>query len=153
MLLTNLNILKDQGIGVNIDIAQSKYDDAIVKNADSHNFFNIALTTKVYGADVKVGYDATNDKVGVISTTTDSKIGQTAGALRHNIANLTNATAVYAKAGYNIDKATNVFVAYDNISADEGDSNEYEVGAKYKVNKKFGISGYVDYLDLLALHI
>jgi hypothetical protein len=144
MLMTKLNVLKDQGIGVNIDIAQSKSDD---KNADSHNFFNIALTGKVSGADVKVGYAATNDKKGVINTSGDSKIGKTAGELRHNVANLTNATAIYAKAGYKLDKATKVFVAYDNISANEGDSNEYEVGAKYKVNKKFGISGYVDYLD------
>jgi hypothetical protein len=147
MLMTNLNILKDQGIGVNIDIAQSKYDDAVVKNADSHNFFNISFTGKVSGADVKVGYAATNDKAGVINTHDDSKIGQTTGALRYNVANLTDATAVYAKAGYKLDKATKVFVAYDNISADEGDSNEYEVGAKHKVTKKFGISGYVDYLD------
>jgi hypothetical protein len=147
MLLTNLNILKDQGIGVNIDIAQSKSDD---KNADSHNFFNIALTAKVSGADVKVGYAATNDKKGVINTHDDSKIGQTAGALRYNVANMTNAKSLYAKAGYKLDKVTNVFVAYDNISADEGDSNEYEVGAKYKVNKKFAISGYYDILDMGA---
>ncbi len=144
MLMTNLNILKDQGIGVNIDIAQSKESK---KGSDSHNFFNISFTGKVSGADVKIGYAATNDKKGVINTSDDSKIGTTAGELRHNVANLTDATAVYAKAGYNVTKAANVFVAYDNITADEGDSNEYQVGAKYKVNKKFGISGYVDYLD------
>jgi hypothetical protein len=149
MLMTNLNILKDQGIGVNIDIAQSKFDD---ENADSHNFFNIALTAKVSGIDAKIGFAKTNKNDGVINTSDDSAIGTTAGELRYNIANMTDTKSLYAKAGYNVTEAANVYVAYDNISQDvkygDGNSNEYEVGAKYKVNKKFGVSGYYDYLDM-----
>jgi len=149
MLLTNLNILKDYGIGVNFDIAQSKLNAA---NADNHLFYNIALTTNVAGVDAKIGYAATNDKLGVINTSDDSKIGQTTGALRYNIANFTDAKAIYAKLGYNVTAATNVYAAYDHINQDkkngDGSSNEYEVGASHKINKKFTVSGYYDYLDM-----
>jgi predicted porin len=148
MLLTDIKI-PETGVGVKLDYAQSKLTTA---NADNHNFYNIALTANVAGLDAKVGFAKTNDNKGKINTDSHSKIGTTAGELRYNIANKTDAKSLYAKAGYNVTKAAKVFVAYNHISQDvkygDGNSNEYEVGAKYKVNKKFGISGYYDVLNM-----
>jgi predicted porin len=143
MLLTDIKI--PGGFGVKFDYGQSKLTTA---GAKSHKYANLAFTAKIAGVNAIVGAAKTNDRAGKINTSADSKIGTTAGELRHNVANMTNAKSLYAKAGYNVTKAANVFVAYDNIKADEGDSNEYEVGAKYKVNKKFGISGYYDILNM-----
>jgi hypothetical protein len=147
MLLTNIKV-PDTGVGVKLDYAQSKLTTA---GAKSHKYANLALTANVAGVDAIVGYAKSGANEGTINTSDDSKIGQTAGALRYNIANMTDAKSLYAKLGYDVTEATNVFVAYDHISQDvkygDGDSNEYEVGAKHKVNKKFGISGYYDVLS------
>jgi hypothetical protein len=150
MLLTDIKI--PGGFGVKFDYAQSKLTTA---NADDHSYYNLAVTAKVAGVNAIVGYAGTNDKGGVINTSADSKIGNTVGELRHNIANETDVDSIYLKVGYDVTKAANVFVAYNNISQNQdaaktrnGDSNEYEVGAKYKVNKKFAISGYYDVLDM-----
>jgi hypothetical protein len=151
MLLTDIKI-PETGVGVKLDYAQSKLNKNMLANAKNHLFYNLALTANVAGVDAKIGYAATNDNKGKINTNDDSEIGQTAGELRYNIANMTDAKSLYAKLGYDVTEATNVYVAYNNISQDNkkgnGDSNEYEVGAKYKVNKKFGVSGYYDYLDM-----
>jgi hypothetical protein len=151
MLLTNIKI-PETGVGVKLDYAQSKKTAA---NSDDHSYYNLAVTAKVAGVNAIVGYAKTNKNDGVINTSDDSKIGTTTGALRYNIANMTDAKSLYAKAGYNVTEAANVFVAYNHISQNQdtkktrkGDSNEYEVGAKYKVNKKFGISGYYDVLNM-----
>jgi len=129
MLMTNLNVLKDYGIGVNFDVAQSKLTTT---GADNHKFVNLALTSNVAGLDAKIGYAATNNVKGAINTSDDSVIGAVPCELRDNVANMTDAKSLYAKVGYNIDEATNVFVAYNHIKntfkkgedKSKGNSNE-----------------------------
>jgi hypothetical protein len=154
VLMTNLNVVK--GVSVAFDVAQAKKDEKDAKTKPQvHRYYNLALNAKVSGISAKVGAAKTNDRAGIINTSVDSKIGNTVGELRHNIANETDAKSLYAKLGYDVTEAAKVFVAYNNISQNQdtkktrnGDSNEYEVGAKYKVNKKFGISGYYDVLNM-----
>jgi len=57
----------------------------------------------------------------------------------YNIANTTDEKAIYGKIGYNVDAKTNVYVSYvttDNLGDD------LTFGAKYKYNKKLGLSAY-----------
>jgi hypothetical protein len=151
MLMTNLNVVK--GVSVAFDIAQSKEDEkGATEKKQVHRYYNLALNTKVSGVSVKVGAAKTNDRDGVINTSADSKIGKIPGMeLRKNIANETGAAALYVKAGYDVNKATNVYVAYNHVAQKieygDGNSNEYKVGTKYKVNKKFGVSTYYDIIN------
>ncbi|WP_024787145.1 MULTISPECIES: major outer membrane protein [unclassified Lebetimonas] len=156
IVMTNLNFLKDYGVGIKADFATSKLDDKSLglTNVSNHNYFNIALNANVSGINGEVGYASTNDKAGVIATSDYAVIGQVPAELRYNVANLTDVDVWYAKAGYNINEKTNVWASYVSINQSNGknagtinatknvDSNEFDVGGGYKFNKKFGVSAY-----------
>ena len=178
VLMTDLNILKDYGIGVKFDYAQSELNadgvfnvvkaaspvaaGAIGTSSDlkvgTHRFYNIALTANVMGFDGMLGYASTNKKAGIIATSNDSAIGHVPAVLRYNVANELNADTIYAKAGYKINDATNLYVSYVDIdekdcgTPNDGinyrakdkdiDSTEIDLGGSYAVNKKLTFSGY-----------
>jgi hypothetical protein len=152
IVMADLNVLKDYGVGVKADFATSKLDDSILANADNHNYYRIALTGNVSGIDAELGYAATNDKVGVIATSDDAVIGQIPMELRYNVANMTDVNVWYGKLGYNIDEKTNIWASYASIDqskkAGNDDSNEFDIGAGYKFNKKFGANVYYANLDM-----
>jgi hypothetical protein len=148
IVMTNLNFLKDQGIGIKADYATSKLDQT---GASNHNYYRIALNANVSGVDAKIGYASTNDKKGVIATSQDAKIGMIPMELRYNVANLKDVDVWYGKLGYKVDEKTKVWASYASIDqskkAGNVDSNEFDIGGGYKFNKKFGVSAYYANLD------
>jgi len=149
IVMSNLNFLKDQGIGIKADYATSKLDQT---GADNHNYYRIALNANVSGVDGEIGYASTNDKAGKIATSVDAKIGQIPMELRYNVANLTDVDVWYAKLGYKVDEKTKVWASYANVDqsdkAGNNDSDEFDVGGSYKFNKKFGLSAYYANLNM-----
>jgi hypothetical protein len=149
LVMTNLNFLKDYGVGIKADYATSKLDST---GASNHNYYKIALTGSAAGFSGELGYAATNDKAGVIATSDDAVIGQIPMELRYNVANMTDVDVWYANVGYNVDEKTNVWASYASIdqsqNAGNDDSNEFDVGGSYKFNKKFGLSAYYANLDM-----
>ncbi len=151
----NVNLLKDYGVALHVDGAVSNLDDDVAaalqgnNSDDSHTYYNVSASYKANGLSAKLGWAQTNDKVGVVTTSMDAPIdavGTT--AQRYSIANLTDAAMAYAKIGYNVNTKTNVYVAGANIhDLAKENSAEYQVGAKYKFNKKFGVHAYYSVLD------
>ena len=154
VLRANINLLKDYNVAVHFDGAVSNLDDDVataVGNTgdDSHTYYHISATYSVDNVCAKLGFAQTNDKIGVATTSVDAPIDGVATVdQRQGIANLTDAIMVYGKVGYNVDPKTSVCVAAANIhDAAKANSGEYEVGAAYKFNKKFGVNAYYSVLD------
>ena len=151
----NVNLLKDYGVALHVDGAVSNLDDDVAASLqknnsdDSHTYYNVSASYKANGLSAKLGWAQTNDKVGVVTTSMDAPIdavGTT--AQRYSIANLTDAAMAYAKIGYNVNAKTNVYVAGANIhDLAKANSAEYQVGTKYKFNKKFGVHVYYSMLN------
>jgi hypothetical protein len=138
-----------KNVAVHADYAAGKYDDKIVKNADTHTYFNVSAKTVYEGVNAQIGYAKTNKKQGIVELSDDAPIGDVLPVEKvDNIANMIDTSAIYAKLGYNIDSKTNVYAGYAKINrgkdAGDNDSNEYKVGVKYKVNKKLSFDTYYD---------
>ncbi|GAX87765.1 conserved hypothetical protein [Lebetimonas natsushimae] len=151
IIMTNLNFLKNYGIGINADFATSKLNDSVMSNADNHNFYNLELSADVYNIDTELGYAKTDSNPGIISTSIDAKIGHIPVHIKKNVANLTDSDIYYGKLGYKIDKKTKFYVSYAKIDQDknsgDNDSQEYTVTGKCKFNKKFSFTAYYAYLN------
>jgi hypothetical protein len=152
IVMGDFNFLKDYGVDVKAEYGTSKLD---FEGASNHNYYKIALGANVSGVDGEIGYAHTNDKDGVLVTSSDSTLGAIPMALVNNIANMTDVDAWYGKLGYNVDEKTNVYVAYasidqgkkDDAFARNWDSKELNIGGSYKFNKKMQVSAYYASLD------
>lgn len=154
-----LNILKDYGIGVKLAYGTSELEDHIALgngkaidnlNYDNHDFWQVELNGKVANVDALVGYAGTNDKDGVIVTSSDATFGAIPVELIKNVANMTDVNVYYGKLAYNVTEKANVWGAdaYIDQDTDNGananndDSNEFDIGANYTFNKKFSAQVY-----------
>ncbi|QCI28813.1 major outer membrane protein [Caminibacter pacificus] len=141
----DFNVLKDYGLALHVDAATGKLDGA----SDAHNYYHVSVKGQMDQFCGKIGFAQTNDKPGVVELSVDSPIAAIAPtALRYSIANMTDATAVYAKVGMKVDPKTSVYVGATNIhNAAKENSAEYIGGASYQMTKKLAFSAYYDYLN------
>jgi len=160
VLSADIKALKDSGIKIHVDYAQAELSDkagatmtanedtipAGLKADKTQTYLNVNASFKKDKVCAKLGYAVTGKDGGVVVLDGDASIASVLGTEQQTgIADTTDNNAVYAKVGYNVDKKTNVFVAYSTI--DEKSSNEVLVGAKYKYTKKFGVYAYYSVLD------
>ena len=151
----NINLLKDYGVALHVDGAISNLDDDVAQalqgntSDDSHTYYNVSAKYAMDSFCAQLGWAQTNDKVGVVTTSSDAPIDNVGTTdQRSSIANLTDAIMAYGKVGYNVDAKTSVFVSAANIhDAAKANSGEYEGGVAYKFNKKFAVNAYYSVLD------
>ncbi len=149
----DLNLLKDYGVDVHVDAATATLDKDVATALGvphkAHTYYHISFKGQMDQFCGKIGFARTNDKTGVVELSADAPIAAIAPtALRYSIANMTDATAVYAKVGMKVDPKTSVYAGATNIhNAAKENSGEYIAGVKYQMNKKLGFNVYYDYLN------
>jgi hypothetical protein len=146
VISANLNLLKDYGIDVKVNYAQSKLSSNLSSNKKKYG--DIVLSGKIPDSSMsfKVGYAKAGKESGVVTTANDSPLGQVITAeQRYNIANDVDTSAIFGKLGFAIDPKTSAYVEYAGINdktATNNDSSEIVVGGAYKYNKKLNFSVY-----------
>jgi hypothetical protein len=145
----SVNVKPADGIAVHADYATGKDD---VTGAKSSNYYNINAKYSSKAFCVKLGYAHTNDGNSMVSTSNDAPISAIAPVeTRYALTSVPDADMIYAKAAYNIDAKTNVYIGYATIdqsqSAGDADSNEYQIGANYAYTKKLGFQLWYDSID------
>ncbi len=137
----SVDITPIKGIDVHADYASGKLDE---DNAKTKTYFNVSAKTNVDAFSVLAGYAKTDKDEGVVALDGDSPIANVLPVdQKYAIANLTDTSAIYAKAGYSIDDKTNVYLAYAGINdktVNDADSAEIVLGGSYKYTKKMKFS-------------
>jgi len=146
VISANLNLLKDYGIDVKVNYAQSKLSSTLGSNKKKYG--DVVLSGKIPNSalSLKVGYAKAGKEKGVVTTAVDSPLGTVITAeQRYNIANDVDTSAIFGKLGFAIDPKTSAYVEYAGINdktASNKDSSEIVVGGAYKYNKKLNFSAY-----------
>ncbi|ACM92575.1 major outer membrane protein [Nautilia profundicola AmH] len=137
----SVDVTPVENVDVHADYAAGKGDE---DGAKTKNYFNVSAKYTQDAFCVKVGYAKTDKDDGIVVLDNDSPIAAVLPVeQRYAIANDIDTSAFYAKAGYNVDAKTNVYVAYAGVndkSEDNADSTEVVVGGSYKYSKKMKFS-------------
>jgi len=140
---------KLNNIKLHADFATAELDDSL--STKTQNYFNVSATFTQDQICAKLGYAQTGKDGGTVVLDADSPIASVLPTeQKTGIANSTDTSAIYAKAGYNVDAKTNAFVAVSLINDDsstDNDYNEYMVGVNYKYTKKMNVYAYYSILD------
>jgi hypothetical protein len=137
----SVDVTPVKGIDVHVDYAAGKlnYDGAKTKT-----YYNVSAAYAQDGASAELGYAKSSKDGDIVVLDADAPISAVIPTeQRYSIANDSDTAAIYAKAGYNVDDKTNVYLAYatiDDKTADNSDSDEYVVGGSYKYTKKMSFS-------------
>jgi len=138
-----------EGISLHADIAVAKLDDSL--STKTQKYANISGAYKQDQICAKLGFAKTGKDGGTVVLDADAPIASVLPTeQKTGIANTADTSAIYAKAGYQIDTKTNTFLAASLIndnSSNDNDYIEYMIGAKYAYNKKMNIYAYYSILD------
>ena len=136
VVTADLKVLKDSGIALHVDYATADLDGKAYKQS----FKNVNASFNVKDFSVKVGFAANGEHGGFVALDADAPISAVLPTPQITHLNKDTADkAFYAKAGFNVDPKTNLYVSY--MKADDAGS-EGVIGAKYAYTKKFTLSAY-----------
>ena len=158
LVTVSLDATPVENIDVHVDYANGKlnsdFADSLGVSDDAKNYFNVSVKGSFDALCAQLGYAYTDKHVSPVVFAYDAPIGAVIPVEQYyNIADLQDTSSIYGKLGYNVDPKTNVYVSaqYQDAGSDSANDNndlvEYEVGAKYKMNKKLSFSAYYDVAD------
>ena len=140
---------KMNNISAHLDVARASLDHDLTD--DTQTYFNVNVAYKADAACAKLGFAKTGKDGGVVTLDADSPIASVFSTeQKTGITNTADTSAIYAKAGYNVTKKANAFLAAslinDGTAADK-DYDEYMVGVKYAYTKKMKVYAYYSMLN------